>query len=55
MFSVKFEKWSSTNDPQVIDKASAGRVAEINAYKDLISNAVEAGAAGLAKGAKGGL
>lgn len=55
VFSVKFDRWSSTNDPQVIDKASAGRVAEIQAYKDLIGTAVEAGASGLAKGAKGGL
>lgn len=55
VFTVKFEKWSSTNDPQVIDKASAGRVAEIQAYKDLVVTAVEKGMAGAAKGMKGGL
>lgn len=55
VFNVKVERWSSTNDPQVIDKSSAGRVAEINAYKDLIGSAVEKGVAGAAKGLKGGL
>lgn len=55
IFSVKVDRWTSTNDPQVIDKASAGRVAEIQAYKDLVGTAVEKGMAGAAKGMKGGL
>lgn len=36
--TVKINKLSSTNDPQVIDKASAGRVAELQAIKGIIES-----------------
>lgn len=43
VFTLNFGKWESTNDPQVIDKVSAGRVAEIKAYGELSERLLETG------------
>lgn len=43
VFTLEFKRWSSTNDPVVIDKAAAGDVAKINAMSDLVGQAVKAG------------
>lgn len=52
---VAFDKWTSTNDPQVIDKSYLGQAAVAKQYFDgmnqLASKLVEGGV----KGAKGGL
>lgn len=50
---IDFAKWTSTNDPEVIGKSYAGRVAEVNAWSTLVSGLVEAGAKGAVKGVKG--
>jgi len=41
IFSVKFDRWSSTNDPQVVDKATAGRVAELQALGGIAGTIAE--------------
>ena len=48
---IKFDSWSSTNDPYVIDAAGAARVAEWNAISGLINSGIEAGIKAAAKGA----
>lgn len=49
--SVEAERWTSVNDPQVIDKATAGRVAETKALFDgfngLAGKLVEGGVKGM--------
>lgn len=54
-FHLHIDSVKALNDPQVIDKASAGRVAEIKAWSDFADKKVEAAMAGAAKGMKGGL
>lgn len=54
-FHLHIDSVKAVNDPQVIDKASAGRVAEINAWKDLMATGIEKGGEGIAKGAAKGL
>jgi hypothetical protein len=42
MVRVSVARWSSTNDAQVIDKASAGRAAEFKAMGDLVKDVTAA-------------
>jgi hypothetical protein len=42
MVRVSVGRWSSTNDAQVIDKASAGRAAEFKAMGDLVKDVTAA-------------
>lgn len=49
---IKFDKWDSTNDANVIDKASAGRAAEIRAWSDGAGAIVGQALQGIVKGAK---
>lgn len=48
-FSLEIDEYHSENDPQVIDKASAGRVAEINALGDIAGKIAEKAVAAGAK------
>jgi hypothetical protein len=48
---VSFTKWQSANDPLVIDKAAAGQVSIINAWNNLVSQAVFSAANGAVQGA----
>lgn len=48
---IAFEKWSSTNDPLVIDKAAAGQAAIVNAWSGLMGTVAAKAAEGAAKGA----
>lgn len=41
--TISFDSWKSNNDPQVIDKVSAGRVAEIKAVGDVGKQMLEKG------------
>ena len=52
--NITFDSWNIVNDPMVIDKATAGQVATINAWSGLLNSAVSAAAAGAAKGVKPG-
>src|SRR5690349_17864280 len=49
--TVNFDNWSATNDPLVIDKASAGQVSVINAWSGLLNSAVYSAANGAVAGA----
>jgi hypothetical protein len=51
VFSLRFDKWTSTNDPEVISKAAAGQAAIAREYFTGISGIAEKLAAGAAKGA----
>ncbi len=55
VFKLDIDKIEGSNDPQVISKSYAGRVAEINAMRDLVGTAVEGAVKGGAKGMKGGM
>lgn len=50
--SVTFDRWTSTNDPNVIDKATAGRVAEIQAMGNIAATVAEKAIQGAVQGAK---
>jgi hypothetical protein len=52
LLRISFASWVSVNDPMVIDKATAGQVATINAWSGLLNSAVEKAAEGAAKGVK---
>lgn len=49
--NISFDKWTATNDPAVIDKAGAARVAELNAWNSLISSVAYSSANGAVQGA----
>lgn len=51
---IAFDKWASTNDPLVIDKASAGQAAIVNAWSGLLGTVAAKSAEGAAKGVKPG-
>jgi hypothetical protein len=50
-FSLNFDQWTSTNDPQVVDKAYLGQSMLAREYFNGISGIAEKLAAGAAKGA----
>jgi hypothetical protein len=50
-FSLSFDQWTSTNDPEVISKSAAGQAAIAREYFTGISGIAEKLAAGAAKGA----
>lgn len=50
-FNLNFEQWTSTNDPQVIDKSYAGAAILAREYFTGISGIAEKLATGAAKGA----
>lgn len=51
VLNITFASWTSTNDAGVIDKASAGQVAIINAWRGLLDQAVYSAANGAVAGA----
>lgn len=51
-FSVTFEKWASTNDPQVLDAAGVADVARMQALSAAIQTAMDAAVKAAAAGAK---
>lgn len=53
--SVKFDKWTSTNDPQVVDKAYAGQALVLKTSFDGLNQTLSKLVEGGVKGAKGGL